>query len=757
MHMLKSRFRLVSLKRNSFFVKLLSAFLVMIVLLLSFNVLSFTFFKTNVHDDIIKYNSLELTKTMDGYEKHIKLLKSDLVTILLSQSIVSVMNNGDTYDLLTVTPAMKDIHSLLSSQLLYLDSLIVYSPTRTYTVENNVTGTTSDLFVTRYASSEYPLAFWKDQLKQRYGFHMFPAATFKTQSAYSNDYYPIGRYFPIIVKNYAINSVMMVAFLDADALYSQFQVNDDNPFYILDEDGKPLFESKPGLAIDAHQLPDGTNHTIINGQYYFYEHGSETNYTYVVAVPIAHVNSSISHLTYLLVAILLASLILGLVVSVILSIRFHSPIRRVIEGLQNEQSPTASPEPSKIYELDWISQTVNQMKQVQEAIHSDLDRKNAQLKHYRYLNQIKRMSQGRETIEPESPFYLVLFHIAFRDPFYSLTASDQEKATKYLMEYVNLSLSGSFKDIVTLQVEQHQFLSLLFTGEPAGSIVSALQQLKEVFDRDKEYCLLTIAFLPEQRSSSELAAHYEATAELLSQRTLNASTQIIAEMKPLIELTPMTPLQEQELTAALQSGEANRPIELISLCLEQLSLKGAGAPQLYAFAKEVIAKVLRAMVGCNLEIGSFVERHNPYDRLTHCASLDELRSFLSALIRDSSQQVQEQKAQQDPIKDFVMNYVQHHYNQDISLESAARRLNMSRNYLSTYFREKTGMTFTDYLNTFRIARAKELLSVKDIQIQEVATQIGYLNTNSFIRMFKKISGMTPGEYRRSLLLGDEDA
>lgn len=68
--------------------------------------------------------------------------------------------------------------------------------------------------------------------------------------------------------------------------------------------------------------------------------------------------------------------------------------------------------------------------------------------------------------------------------------------------------------------------------------------------------------------------------------------------------------------------------------------------------------------------------------------------------------------------------------------------------MSSIFKEKTGINFSEYLNTLRIERAKELLTNIDLRIQDIALQVGYQNVNSFIRTFKRSSGLTPGEYRK---------
>ena len=98
---------------------------------------------------------------------------------------------------------------------------------------------------------------------------------------------------------------------------------------------------------------------------------------------------------------------------------------------------------------------------------------------------------------------------------------------------------------------------------------------------------------------------------------------------------------------------------------------------------------------------------------------------------------------------YMLDYLDKHYGENINLNLVADKLNLSPGYLSTFFKEKQGINFSDYLNNLRISHAKELLMNVDLRIQEIALQVGYLNVNSFIRMFKRASGLTPGEYRKS--------
>ncbi len=100
----------------------------------------------------------------------------------------------------------------------------------------------------------------------------------------------------------------------------------------------------------------------------------------------------------------------------------------------------------------------------------------------------------------------------------------------------------------------------------------------------------------------------------------------------------------------------------------------------------------------------------------------------------------------------VMEYVEKKFMQeDFCMNKAADDLNMNRNYLSKIIKEKTGENFTDYVNKKRIIMAKELLQIKSKTIEDVAKEVGYNYSYYFIKIFKNIEGITPGQYRNNIV------
>jgi len=98
----------------------------------------------------------------------------------------------------------------------------------------------------------------------------------------------------------------------------------------------------------------------------------------------------------------------------------------------------------------------------------------------------------------------------------------------------------------------------------------------------------------------------------------------------------------------------------------------------------------------------------------------------------------------------IAAYLREHYAEDIQLQAIADRFYLSREYISRKFKQEFHETITDYVTTIRIEKAKELLANAHFKIYEIAFQVGYQNEKYFSKVFKKLVGMTPNEYRNYL-------
>lgn len=95
----------------------------------------------------------------------------------------------------------------------------------------------------------------------------------------------------------------------------------------------------------------------------------------------------------------------------------------------------------------------------------------------------------------------------------------------------------------------------------------------------------------------------------------------------------------------------------------------------------------------------------------------------------------------------LMDYIDHHYMEDLNLDSIASETGFSKFHFSRLFKQYTNFTFCDYLTYRRIKVAESLLSEPDLSITEVALQSGFPSISTFNRIFKQEKNCTPSEYR----------
>ncbi len=99
--------------------------------------------------------------------------------------------------------------------------------------------------------------------------------------------------------------------------------------------------------------------------------------------------------------------------------------------------------------------------------------------------------------------------------------------------------------------------------------------------------------------------------------------------------------------------------------------------------------------------------------------------------------------------DIILDYINAHLSEDISLNDVADHVNLSPAYISKIFKESLNKNFVDYVNTGRVTKAKQLLEETRLTTKDIGFKVGYNSVQSFFRTFKKYEGITPGQYRDS--------
>ena len=102
------------------------------------------------------------------------------------------------------------------------------------------------------------------------------------------------------------------------------------------------------------------------------------------------------------------------------------------------------------------------------------------------------------------------------------------------------------------------------------------------------------------------------------------------------------------------------------------------------------------------------------------------------------------------VTSLISQYIHENYMFDISMQDAARAMNYSEAYFCKLFKQCFDQNFTSYLTQYRIKEAKKMLSQPTVNVKEIGRAVGYGDSNYFAKVFKRITGQSPTEYRLSI-------
>ena len=132
---------------------------------------------------------------------------------------------------------------------------------------------------------------------------------------------------------------------------------------------------------------------------------------------------------------------------------------------------------------------------------------------------------------------------------------------------------------------------------------------------------------------------------------------------------------------------------------------------------------------------------------------EEILAYFHNLIQDVCDNISYNEKVKRDNRQFsvqVMNYVNENYqNPDLNISIAALHFGITPSYLSALFKEQTGQSLLDYINGMRIEKIKELLA-ENYNLNEICVQTGFRSSGAMIRVFKKMTGITPGQMKNIL-------
>ena len=141
--------------------------------------------------------------------------------------------------------------------------------------------------------------------------------------------------------------------------------------------------------------------------------------------------------------------------------------------------------------------------------------------------------------------------------------------------------------------------------------------------------------------------------------------------------------------------------------------------------------------------------YHSYQQLVNIESIGDAKKWVTQIKEDLIEYIKREDAILYPrIISRIKNYIEKHFDEELSLKEVADAVSLNPSYLSTILKTYTDMSYSVYVAQVRVGKAKKLLETTDYKVYEVGEKVGYTNIYYFNRIFKKIAGLSPGEYKK---------
>ncbi|WP_341878076.1 response regulator [Defluviitalea saccharophila] len=207
---------------------------------------------------------------------------------------------------------------------------------------------------------------------------------------------------------------------------------------------------------------------------------------------------------------------------------------------------------------------------------------------------------------------------------------------------------------------------------------------------------------------------------------------------------------ERELLGAIRVGQKEKIEEAVSRVLAKVEETQVSLSDYQIYIVEVFSSIMRLIKNMDLDINKiFPDNVNFFTIINGFRSKKEVKEWLLEVCFKVTEEFSlKRSSSKSDIIERAQKYIDSNYwDDELNAEKLCNYLHISTNYFSALFKKETKLNFTSYLTKVRIEKAKELLRNTDMKAFDIGNKVGYTEGHYFSYVFKKITGLTPTEYR----------
>ncbi|MCI3923983.1 AraC family transcriptional regulator [Paenibacillus sp. TRM 82003] len=519
-------------------------------------------------------------------------------------------------------------------------------------------------------------------------------------------------------------------------------------------------------AVLARETEGGTFLYDSNGATYTVSYGTmrriQTEWTYISAAPLSTIVSPVIVTSNVILGVSTAGLLAAIVLSWLASNRMYSPVARMLQLLSAEKTGESRVQDEFQYlERKWMKLT-EESQSLQERVDRQLP--------YLRTGFLQQLIQGhlhgfseqelRERLQRYGweaaghRFYMLHIQLTGHGSVSKRFSGDESLVSFSASNIVEELAEQYYESFSVIPLYDLSF-GLLVAAPNETDAPDTIRRLSEEMTRVINHIIQMQVTITKGKPTEEVRRIPELFAQVVrysgfrkfgnqNQWIDMEATDSVAE-----SMEAKYPFAlEKDIIQSLRMGRNQEAQKLVAAFLEELLSHRGTEFHVQQSMLQLLGSIRHLILETGIDADRWFEGKGMFEQLSGIREPDKMVLWIKTHLLEPYAQESEARsnAQLKRMVEQTIDYMNHHYMEDISLELCADLAGTTAYTLSKLFKQTTGVNFIDYLTELRIAKAKTLLRESDKKINDIAEAVGY-QQSYFNRIFKKQVGVTPGQYR----------
>ncbi|WP_248924368.1 helix-turn-helix domain-containing protein [Paenibacillus hamazuiensis] len=755
------------LSRRTLYASLLYSYLLMLLIPLCIELFSYWQYSGMIAKETEEYNLSLLKQSERVLDDRLQSIEEMTINLSLDsqvQRFINVSENMDAVDKYNMSKLIENLDRYKKTNS-FIRGIYIYFPKSGSVVTETAKTTVDDFYKNVYRYADWPFEDWKYALHQIHNLEYRAAKlTLSDASAPSDVICLLQSVFQGSIKQPVAAIVVTIDAKKVEQLLSD-EASSFRNLHVLDRFGRSIFgigDRSLLTAVPMDRLAHRQSFEIeVNGEEYLVS-GIRSSYRdrqYVSITSTQLVKNDLSRITSRVILVTLCLFAAGIVLAVVLAKLRYRPIKKLADLFRTKVKSAPEGAANELELIEWMADTAfKEKEQFAQAMHRQMPiiRSNTLLSLMRgsTLDDDERALEDIG-IEAAYPFFsVILVHI----DQYRESKLKERNLSKFVignvLEHLGREIGPSFA--ADIDIDRVGVLINLPENNDAerkklhDAAAKALEFIGAKFDNT-----ITVSIGGIHDKLDGIHRAYQEAFRAMEYQIVRGYSSVIRfeEMEALQQpRTYVYPMQTEELLiGSIKQGDFAK-VRVIMNEVYEMNFAPGNLPLEMARCLffDMMGTAIKVLGSSALDYDSmFAGGPRPYELLTSSRTIQEMREKLLWIYERICEHIREDKKRHShQLEDRIAAYIRENFaDPELSLTKVAAEFNISPTYLSGFFKEQAGENFLNYVSKIRVEAAKKLLVERSISLQEIAEKVGYSGNVVLIRNFKKLEGMTPGEYR----------